>query len=163
MKKIFYSQRAQSALEFITMVIFILGAFLVFQKYIAHGLAGRWKGIGDTFGQGRVYSESKTTECAYDAQYFDTWYDEDCYEANCDCVTTQSNPATCKDCIELCSMHSSNLPAYCTGVCTPICDASCTATCATGFPFCYQNCMAICMPPCTTNCQNTTATYDQCN
>lgn len=72
------SRRGQSAIEFAALVIFVLFAFWVFQKYIARGLYGRWKGVGDAIGQGRIYDPNLTTECEFYPGV--GWYDRICYE-----------------------------------------------------------------------------------
>jgi len=72
------SRRGQSMIEFAALIIFILAAFLVFQKYIARGLQGRWKATGDALGQGRIYDPNKTIECEFHPSV--GWYDRPCYE-----------------------------------------------------------------------------------
>ena len=69
-------------MEFTAVVLFILAAFLVFQKYIVRGVSGRWKQVGDSLGQGRIYDATKTIECAFDPQT-GVWFDKKCYDANC--------------------------------------------------------------------------------
>jgi len=75
------NRRAQSAIEFAALILFILAAFLVFQKYIARGLAGRWKGVGDILGQERIYDANSTIECEYHPEL--GWFDRICFETNC--------------------------------------------------------------------------------
>ena len=72
--------RGQSVVEYMILIVFILGAFLVMQKYIVRGFAGRWKDIGDSLGQGRLYDSNKTIECAYDFRYYNMWYGVKKYE-----------------------------------------------------------------------------------
>lgn len=72
----------QALLEYMTLIVFILGAFLVMQKYIARGFAGRWKGIGDSLGQERLYDPDTTTSCAFDYQYYNIWYSVRAFEDN---------------------------------------------------------------------------------
>ncbi|HBR15936.1 MAG TPA: hypothetical protein DD723_10450 [Candidatus Omnitrophica bacterium] len=99
----------QSLLEYIIVIIFVSGAFVVFQTYIKRGLAGRWKAVGDSFGQGRRYDaynkddSGKTIECRFDFAYNQGWYDADCYREDCDCFTINRSDATCKDCIAFCA------------------------------------------------------------
>jgi len=52
------------------------------QKYIVRGFSGRWKDIGDSLGQGRLYDANKTIECAYDFQHYNMWYSVDKFEEN---------------------------------------------------------------------------------
>lgn len=65
------TEYGQSLLEFVALVMFILAAFIIFQKYIVRGLSGRWKAVGDTFGEGRIYDPNKTVECATNVFLFD--------------------------------------------------------------------------------------------
>lgn len=93
-------KQAQSLLEYMILVVLILGAFLVFQKYIARAFSGRWKTVGDALGQGRIYDPRKTTECIYDFQNTYVWYEADCFESSgCDCLSVRANATTCRDCI----------------------------------------------------------------
>ena len=81
-------KKGQSVVEFTAVVLFILGAFLVFQKYIVRGFSGRWKGVGDSLGQGRIYDPKKTVECAFDPRpgtaETGVWFDKDCYKTTCE-------------------------------------------------------------------------------
>ena len=45
----------QSTMEYMLLITFIIGAMLVFHKYIVRGMWGQWKTIGDSFGSGRLY------------------------------------------------------------------------------------------------------------
>ena len=58
----------------------VLGAFLVFQKYITRGFAGRWKVVGESLGQGRIYDPKLTTECVFDPPS-GVWYNKACVES----------------------------------------------------------------------------------
>ena len=62
-------------MEYIILTVMILAAFFVFQKYIARGFAGRWKAVGESLGQGRIYDPRMTTECISDRWSFGAWYD----------------------------------------------------------------------------------------
>lgn len=101
----------QSLLEYIALVVMILATFWVFQKYIARGFAGRWKAVGESMGQGRIYDPRGTTECIFDFQYTNLWYDKACFDATpCDCLTVRANTATCEDCIKDCASDPCNAP-----------------------------------------------------
>lgn len=108
--------KAQSTLEFMVLLFFILGAFLVFQKYIVRSISGRWKTVGDSFGYGRQFDPKKTRECAYDHRFFNIWYNETCFDKNCDCLTIDVTCGTCeanynamcRDCIRSCEMPECN-------------------------------------------------------
>src|SRR3989338_8283101 len=103
--------KAQSLIEYITLIVMILAAFLVFQKYIARGFAGRWKAVGESMGQGRIYDPRRTTECVFDFQYTGLWYDKACFDADdCDCLTVRANTTTCENCIEDCASSACTAP-----------------------------------------------------
>lgn len=110
MLQFFIKRRGQSILEYMVLVFFLLGAFLVFQKYIARGLAGRWKTIGTALGSGKYYDPNNTIECVFDQEFTNTWYDQAAYEAhNCAdvCLTVAKqvdldaglDPTRCEECI----------------------------------------------------------------
>jgi len=97
--------KAQAAIEYVVVIITILSAFLVFQKYITRGLVGHWKASGDAFGQGRQYDPNSTIRCAFDFQFTNTWYDQPCYfRNNCDfsCLSMFGDIAACRACIAGC-------------------------------------------------------------
>ena len=48
-------KKASSVIEYMALIVFILTAFFVFQRYILKGLSGRWQSVGDTFGHGKQY------------------------------------------------------------------------------------------------------------
>jgi len=48
-------QKAVSTLEYAAVILFVLSAFLVFQRYIYRAIAGAWKAAGDSFGHGRQF------------------------------------------------------------------------------------------------------------
>ena len=97
-------KNGQSTMEYVTLIMFILASFLVFQKYIVRGLSGRMKGVGDSFAQGRLYDPNVSAECAYDYIYHNQWYDSQCYDANCEgaCLRVTATPAACSACIQNC-------------------------------------------------------------
>lgn len=91
-------------MEYVMLIVMIMAAFLVFQKYIARGFAGRWKSVGESLGQGRIYDPTRTTECIYDFQATNLWYDQNCFvSSGCDCLSVQANTTTCRDCIISCA------------------------------------------------------------
>jgi len=102
----------QSVIEFMVLIVLILGAFLVFQKYIVRSFAGRWKGVGDSLGSGHIYDAQRTLECAYDPKHTFEWYNLVCYEDNCieDCLTVAYDAAACKLCIEVCTPGPGDVP-----------------------------------------------------
>ena len=99
----------QSLLEYMTLIVFILGAFLVMQKYIVRGFSGRWKDIGDSVGYGRLYDPHTTTSCAFDYIHYNEWYSVNKFEANgcaekCFLEPESIFSAACRECI--CSSQS---------------------------------------------------------
>ena len=101
-------------LEFVALIMFILATFIVFQKYIVRGFSGRWKGVGDALGQGRVYDPNKTIECAANTFFPGVpavWYSQTCFEKNCepDCLRSTKDLAACSACIAGC------VTVYCSG------------------------------------------------
>ncbi len=97
-------KNGQSLIEFLALVLFILAIFLVFQKYIVRGIAGRWKTVGDSIGDGKIYDPNKTIECAFDQQYTLAWYGQIWFENNCEgaCLRSSASAAACTACIEGC-------------------------------------------------------------
>lgn len=107
MKRTYKPKNGQATLEYIVLAIFLLGALLVIQKYLAQAIAGRWKNVGDSFAHGRVFDAKKTLECVYDPVYNDRWYNAACYEElgcgdPCLSIAVLDNPADCQACIGQC-------------------------------------------------------------
>jgi hypothetical protein len=76
------TRRGQSLIEWTTVMIFVLTAFLIFQKYIVRGFTGRWKTVGDALGGGHIYDPRLTLQCAYDPTS-GQWYNAACYDEQC--------------------------------------------------------------------------------
>ena len=114
-------KKAASALEYMSLLIFIVAAFIAIQKYAVRGFSGKWKQAGDTFGVEHQYdprwhdnaTARGTRACFYDK---DTalWVNTRCFQQNCDCSTRHSFPPTvvppdpnlvdiCTPCIQSCS------------------------------------------------------------
>lgn len=93
-------RRAQSSLEFIALITFMLTVFLVFQKFITRGFVGRWQATGDTWGHGRQYDPALTVNCQFEpAGKF--WYDSAKFETDgcrAACYHTGSSKAACDAC-----------------------------------------------------------------
>lgn len=98
------AKQGQSIIEYAALLMFVLIAFLIFQKYMVRGFAGRWKGVGDSLGGGQIYDPRKTLECTFDPVYTNLWYNEACYQQNCitPCLTVAATPADCTTCITGC-------------------------------------------------------------
>ncbi len=99
----FHKKRAQSTIEIASLVVFILTAMLIFQKYIARGMYGRWKGVGEALGQGRIYDPITSVECGYDNwQNTGVWFNQVCFDEVCgerDCVAETADDANCVQCL----------------------------------------------------------------
>ncbi|MCK5259954.1 MAG: hypothetical protein KAJ70_02735 [Candidatus Omnitrophica bacterium] len=102
-------KRGQSMMEFVALIIFLMAAFIVFQKYIVRGFSGRWKSVGDALGQGRIFDPNLTTECAMNmfGPYGipGQWYNQTCFEETCgerDCLRSTRTVPACTACITSC-------------------------------------------------------------
>lgn len=101
--------KGQSLIEYTVLIVMVLGAFWVFQKYMARGFAGRWKSVGESMSQGRIYDPRLTTECIFSPSYSNLWYDQACFESSgCDCLSVGATTATCRDCIAGCASSRCN-------------------------------------------------------
>jgi len=106
-------ERAGSTVEYMALVIFLLAALLVFQRYILRAFWGKWRAAGDTFGHGRQYdprgfgiegSDGGTLQCmfVYDdpddpANDNGVWVEQPCYD---ECILTIGSEGQCRaDCI----------------------------------------------------------------
>lgn len=99
----FHQRKAQSTIEIASLVIFVLTAMLIFQKYIARGMYGRWKSVGDAFGNGRLYDPILSVECGYDNwQNTNSWFNQVCFDEDCgerDCVAETADDVNCVTCL----------------------------------------------------------------
>jgi len=127
-------QKAVATLEYAAVIVFILTAFLVFQRYIYRGMAGGWKAAGDAFGHGRQYDprdfgregeRGGTLELFFDSTHcspghrppchreedrINDWIDRQCIEAkHCDCTIAVEDwsryNARCLRCYQACVTH----------------------------------------------------------
>ncbi len=90
-----HSRRGFSTIEVTAVLIVILMVLISFRGYIQRGLTGRWKSVGDTFGQTKQYdprgfgdmgASGGTLDCFFDRST-NKWVVEDCYrERKCDCT-----------------------------------------------------------------------------
>ncbi len=105
-------QYGQATLELVAIIILILSALLIFQKYIVRTMMGRWKMAGDALGKGKIYSPSSTVECAYEYRFSPppgAWYDVKCFYADPSCPPAcfspsgfGADPAKCRACVSKC-------------------------------------------------------------
>ncbi len=100
------NKKAQATFEYMILIVFVLGAFLVFQKYIVRGISGQWKKSADQLGKGKQYDAHLTDECAFDFAYNDPgiWYNYVCFDNTCDaeCFEYGNTKAACAACIQGC-------------------------------------------------------------
>ena len=95
---------AQSTLEYMTLLIVLMAALIVFSKYIMQAFMGRWRATGESFGMGMQFQPGSTLQCRYDS-FSNTamWYNAECYDSACDCHSIMANAVTCRDCILGCA------------------------------------------------------------
>ena len=74
-----FNKKAISIIEYIVLLVIIIGAFLVLRGYIQRGIYGMWKKAGNTFSYGRQWDSQKSAECAFD-EISNQWYDRNCFE-----------------------------------------------------------------------------------
>ena len=105
------NRKAQAVFEYMILIVFVLGAFLFFQKYIARAFSGRWKTVGDSLGGGQIFDPKKTVECATfgaapdDPRFPDevVWYYVPCFEEHCTslCYGDNAVAGDCLTCIKV--------------------------------------------------------------
>lgn len=110
-------KKGSSAVEVTAVIILILAIMVGFGGYIKRGMAGRWKAVGDTFGQGRQYDPrgfgvngeiGGTLDCFYDSAS-GHWVDEKCYQANnCDCTLIRGDGAALPEYQDRCVVCKAN-------------------------------------------------------
>jgi len=138
MLKWIQGKKAASTLEFAALVVFVISALLVFQRYIYRGMAGSWKAAGDAFGHGRQYDPRNfgengelggTLELFFDYTHckpgyrppchdpdhrINNWIDRRCIEVkHCDCTLSVDDPAydsACLQCYDSCIYGRRNSP-----------------------------------------------------
>lgn len=120
MLKKYHPQKAQSATEYVFFLLIVLTILVFFQKYLVKGISGRFKTVGDSFAQGRLYDadKEKTLECAFDV-FTDSglWYDSRCFYESCGistCVSAGAKDDDCRACIQSCV-----IPVGTLGICDP--------------------------------------------
>ena len=93
------TNKSSAIIEYIVVVMVVIGALFVFRIYMAQALSGRWKNMSDVFGLGRQYHPTDTVRCAYDFEYQNVWYNLDCFEKKCECFFVNRTVDTCEKCI----------------------------------------------------------------
>ena len=74
------NKKAFAVVEYVVLVVIIIGAFLIMKDYIQRGIFGSWTQAGKSFAFGRQYDSQKTIECVFDDQS-NLWYDRNCFDA----------------------------------------------------------------------------------
>ncbi len=72
---------AASIVEYMALVIIVIGGMIVISPYVIRAFGGSWKKSGDAFGMGRRYN-GNTVECDYSQLDANNgiWYDATCYQ-----------------------------------------------------------------------------------
>ena len=129
------NKKASAVIEYITLIVFVLSAFLVFEKYVLNAFSGKWRSLSDVFGHGRQYDprdfgsfgeEGGTLECFYDSTHcrapsgspagvyvpncgngaLNLWIGTRCFEKHCDCTIPPESSDYDAFCLE-CLIHCS--------------------------------------------------------
>lgn len=76
-----HKKSASSLVEYLSLVIIIIGAIVVIKPYVTRAFVGNWKKSGDSFAFGRRYN-TNTIDCDYSATSDNSgiWYDATCYQ-----------------------------------------------------------------------------------
>lgn len=78
--KIFVFEKGFSIVEYLVVLVILVGTMALFKDYIIRGIAGRWKTTSDQIGHGRQFHPTDTVECAFDQEFGQGWYDVICVE-----------------------------------------------------------------------------------
>jgi len=73
------NKRAFSIIEYMFLIVIIVGAFMLLRGNIQRGIYGMWQKLGASFAFGRQYDSQKSVECEFDEQS-NRWYDRNCFE-----------------------------------------------------------------------------------
>jgi hypothetical protein len=71
--------KALSIIEYVVLILIILGGLYVSKDYILRGFMGHWKSAGDSFSFGRQFDPQKSVDCVFD-DAMRVWYDRNCFE-----------------------------------------------------------------------------------
>lgn len=75
-----YQNKGFAIMEYMVVLMILVGAMFVFKDYIIRGITGRWKSTSDQMGFGRQYEPQDTVECSYDYEFGQGWYDVTCFD-----------------------------------------------------------------------------------
>jgi hypothetical protein len=73
------NQKAFSIIEYVVLIVIIIGAFLVMRNLIQRGIFGMWQQAGQGFAFGRQYDPQRSVDCVFD-DLSNKWYDRNCFE-----------------------------------------------------------------------------------
>ena len=89
------SSKAASIIEYTVLIVMFVTAIFFMYKQIGRSIFGRWRDLGDSFGQGEQYDPDKTLECGrYVPRVLhqgtwkwgtEMWYAQNCYQC---CMST---------------------------------------------------------------------------
>lgn len=102
-------------IEYVVLILLIMGALFVMQKYLTRNTSGRWKTAADSFGYGRQYDYRGTLECMTDGNVEDYFfYNLTCYDQNCDCESLRATcPSTMTECKDYRKTHCTDCKHDC--------------------------------------------------
>ena len=101
------SNKAFSVVEYVMLIVIIVGAFVIMQQYIQRGSFGMWQQSGESYGFGRQFDSQKTVQCSFD-EFSNQWYDHNCAESNC--------PGLVESCINGIIQSGACSSSYCTNL-----------------------------------------------
>lgn len=166
-------KKAAATVEYIALIIFVIGALVFFSRYILRGIWGKWRQTGDAFSHGRQYDPrgfgdkgkgGGTLECMFvygdnnliDCDFSGTCISESCYNT---CIAGADTVSVIcySDCIA-----EGGLPDDCKQACGySYCRNTCAATTQNGdwvVQPCFDRCMlvagaiqGVCVTTCGTN------------
>jgi len=102
-----HKKEASAILEYMALTLFLLLAFLISEKYILRGLAGRWVTFGDVIGSRKQYDPRDegeegagggSLECWSRGLNYPVWINKRCFDKKCDCTLPPEAPTYKKKC-----------------------------------------------------------------
>ena len=118
----FSKKNAAATLEYVVLILIVLGVAILSRDYVSRAIFGKWKTSMDSLSSGRQYDPAKTMECLYDPPT-GIWYDVKCAEAiicaptDTACLFDRVNQCSPK-CIDnehppICSRRTQCMPGEC--------------------------------------------------
>lgn len=100
----FSTRKAISTVEYTFLILIVLGVLFAMWPYIKGAMTGKWKSSGESFGYGRRFDPTRSTECSYaqTTATFGMWFDNNCYQhavtscAPADIACENAAKASCK-------------------------------------------------------------------